>query len=534
MSVLERTREIGVLRCIGARARDIRRIFTAEGIAVSLAGWLLGIPVGYALARMFNWLLLEVVGIDFGFTFPPLNLLIALVGTVAARAADHAAPAPARRPVQAGRGDPLCVSHAMRTQPRVQERVAAVRRRDRRVVAAHAAVDSFIAPEPGTGPGDHLARGLVTLALLGLAAAAYPRLRAGARAAVAATLGVLALEGAVLAVRDARAAGARGEDWTGFLLGPVGAGAARARVPSCSGARASRAGCAGPAAAGSRSHRRRGVSGSSCRSRSRSSPPTAPAPTSTPVALGRPYEQVTVRTSDGLDLAGWYVRSRNGAAVISYPTRKGKLPQARMLVRHGYGVLLLDARGYDGSQGDPNLFGWDDTKDIDAAVAWLQRQPDVRNGRVGGIGFSVGGEMMLQAAAANTGLRAVVSDGAGFRSVREELLYGPRGWFTSLPEQAVQSAALTVMSGTTPPPSLEGPRATDRAAARLLHLRRPRRRRRGIQPRLLRRRRSAEGDLEDPRGRATPAATRRDRASTSNASSASSTAPCSPPTACWA
>jgi putative ABC transport system permease protein len=82
MSVLERTREIGVLRCIGARARDIRRIFGAEGIAVSLAGWLLGIPVGYALARLFSWLMLEVVKIDFGFSFPPLNLLIALVGTV--------------------------------------------------------------------------------------------------------------------------------------------------------------------------------------------------------------------------------------------------------------------------------------------------------------------------------------------------------------------------------------------------------------------------------------------------------------------
>ena len=55
-----------------------------------------------------------------------------------------------------------------------------------------------------------------------------------------------------------------------------------------------------------------------------------------------------------------------------------------MFVRHGYGVLLLDARGYDGSQGDPNLFGWDDAKDIDAAVAWLQttagrtRRPDRR------------------------------------------------------------------------------------------------------------------------------------------------------------
>jgi ABC-type lipoprotein release transport system permease subunit len=82
MNVLERTREIGVLRCIGARARDIRRIFAAEGLAVSLAGWLLGIPVGYAFARLLNWLLVELVKIEFTFTFPPLNLLIALVGTV--------------------------------------------------------------------------------------------------------------------------------------------------------------------------------------------------------------------------------------------------------------------------------------------------------------------------------------------------------------------------------------------------------------------------------------------------------------------
>lgn len=82
MNVLERTREIGVLRCVGARGRDIRRIFAAEGIVLSLAGWLLGIPVGYAFARLLNWLLLEVVKIEFAFTFPPLNIVIALVGTV--------------------------------------------------------------------------------------------------------------------------------------------------------------------------------------------------------------------------------------------------------------------------------------------------------------------------------------------------------------------------------------------------------------------------------------------------------------------
>ena len=89
------------------------------------------------------------------------------------------------------------------------------------------------------------------------------------------------------------------------------------------------------------------------------------------------------------------------------------------------------------------MFGWDDANDIDAAVTWLQHRPEVRGGRIGGIGFSVGGEMMLQAAASNKGLRAVVSEGAGFRSVREDVQRGPQGWFT-LPQAAVQTAAITV------------------------------------------------------------------------------------------
>src|SRR5690349_15855560 len=43
------------------------------------------------------------------------------------------------------------------------------------VIAAHAAVDSFVAPEPGTSAGDHLLRGLVSLALLAVAGVGYPR-----------------------------------------------------------------------------------------------------------------------------------------------------------------------------------------------------------------------------------------------------------------------------------------------------------------------------------------------------------------------
>jgi fermentation-respiration switch protein FrsA (DUF1100 family) len=321
------------------------------------------------------------------------------------------------------------------------------------IIALHAGVDSFIAPEPGTSPPDHLLRGLTSLGLLIFLVAIYPRLRAGGRAALSAVLGALALEGAALAIEDARAVGARGENWTGFLLLPVGLvllGLAavllwRSRKPGRF-----------------RWLRRAAIVVGSVLAAFWLVLPVAIAILAThrpradvqPAALGAPYKQVTVTTRDGLDLAAWYVPSRNGAAVISYPTRKGKLPQARMLANHGYGVLLLDARGYDGSQGDPNIFGWDDARDINAAVAWLQKQPDVRDGRIGGIGFSVGGEMMLQAAASNKGLRAVVSEGAGFRSVREDVQRGPRGWFT-LPQNAVQTAAIVVMTGTAPPPPLK-------------------------------------------------------------------------------
>lgn len=321
------------------------------------------------------------------------------------------------------------------------------------IIAGHAILDSFLTPEPATGPKDHLLRGLVSLALLALAGAVYPRLAAGARATVAATLGALALAGAGLAIADARAVGARGEDWTGFLLLPVGLVLIGLAIVLLWRSRK-----AGPL----RYLRRSAIVSATVVGAYVLVAPLVvgilathrPRATVEPADLGRPYQQVTIRTSDGLDLAAWYVPSRNGAAVISYPTRQGKLSQARMLVRHGYGLLLLDARGYDGSQGDPNLFGWAGEEDIDAAVAWLAHRPDVTRGRIGGIGFSVGGEMMLQAAASNPRLRAVVSEGAGSRSVREDLLRGPRGWL-ALPEAALQTAAVAVMSGTAPPPALD-------------------------------------------------------------------------------
>jgi putative ABC transport system permease protein len=83
MSILERTREIGILRCLGARARDVRRIFATEGLTLALVGWLAGIPLGYGLSRLLIRLVWEVVGVRLPFVFPFANVWIALAGTLA-------------------------------------------------------------------------------------------------------------------------------------------------------------------------------------------------------------------------------------------------------------------------------------------------------------------------------------------------------------------------------------------------------------------------------------------------------------------
>ena len=73
---------------------------------------------------------------------------------------------------------------------------------------------------------------------------------------------------------------------------------------------------------------------------------------------GADYENVKFETSDGLELEGWYIPSKNRAAVIAFPGRSGPRNRARFLARHGYGVLLFDRRGEGDSEGDPNSLGW--------------------------------------------------------------------------------------------------------------------------------------------------------------------------------
>lgn len=322
------------------------------------------------------------------------------------------------------------------------------------VIALHIADDSYLQPAPGTSPGDHIASGLVPLAVLALIAVAYPQLRAGLRAGLATTLGLMGIAiggpGAYYLARG----DSSGEEYTGVLA--IVAGIALV--------------VAGPIVLW-RSRRSDGTRRERWLRRSLGGVAAAVlAPLTVillvfPVALGYvythggrtamtpeigvPLERVTVTTSDSLELAAWYVPSRNRAAVMLYPgADRGK--EARMLIRHGYGVLLLEPRGEGGSQGD--VHHWAGDRDVLAAAAWLQARPDVDARRVGGLGFSIGGEVLLEAAAQTSAFEAVIADGAGER-VGETDETGPIGPLTDA-MQAMITATTTVFSNERPPPPL--------------------------------------------------------------------------------
>lgn len=75
-SVVERTREIGILRAIGARKKDIRNVFIAETSLIGLASGLIGILVTYILCPLISLVIKAAAGIGSLLHFHPLHAFI--------------------------------------------------------------------------------------------------------------------------------------------------------------------------------------------------------------------------------------------------------------------------------------------------------------------------------------------------------------------------------------------------------------------------------------------------------------------------
>jgi pimeloyl-ACP methyl ester carboxylesterase len=181
-------------------------------------------------------------------------------------------------------------------------------------------------------------------------------------------------------------------------------------------------------------------------------PPT-PVGAVTPASSGLSYADVDFRTADGAGLSGWFVPARNGAAIVllhgAGENRSATLPQAMILARRGFGVLMVDARGHGSSGGRGMDAGWYGDTDVTAAVDFLCTQQSVDPNRVGVLGLSMGGEEAIGAAAADRRIRAVVAEGATGRTAADKAGWLPGG-VTGALQRAIDRITFAVAGLLTP------------------------------------------------------------------------------------
>jgi len=138
--------------------------------------------------------------------------------------------------------------------------------------------------------------------------------------------------------------------------------------------------------------------------------------------MGAQCDEFDVRASDGVLLRGWKVRpvNPNGSWALVFhgvaDNRTGVLEHGRVLLKAGYGVVLMDSRSHGASEGSIATYGWLERKDtrsvIDALVA--AEHPL----HIFALGESMGAAIALQSAGYDPRIEAVVAE-APFANLQE-------------------------------------------------------------------------------------------------------------------
>ena len=141
----------------------------------------------------------------------------------------------------------------------------------------------------------------------------------------------------------------------------------------------------------------------------------------TPADVGLAYSEVSFESTDGVPLMAWWVPSgadedSSRAVVLVHGWGGDKsdrhvIETAPIYARAGYGVLLLDLRGSGASGGERRTLGYQETRDVRGALAWLEKQ-GFKPERVVLHGWSMGGATVVRSAP-GTGVAAVIEE-AGY------------------------------------------------------------------------------------------------------------------------
>ncbi|ULT57459.1 ATP-binding cassette domain-containing protein [Neobacillus drentensis] len=82
VSVIERTKEIGILRSVGARKKDVSRVFNAETLIIGFAAGILGVGISYLLTIPINSIIVKLAGISGIAKLNPLHAAVLVVGSM--------------------------------------------------------------------------------------------------------------------------------------------------------------------------------------------------------------------------------------------------------------------------------------------------------------------------------------------------------------------------------------------------------------------------------------------------------------------
>ena len=133
-------------------------------------------------------------------------------------------------------------------------------------------------------------------------------------------------------------------------------------------------------------------------------------------------EDFEVRAADGVLLHGWKVRppEPNGDWVLLFhgvsDNRDGMAGHAEMLLRHGYSVVMMDARAHGASDGGMGTYGWKERVDTRAVIAAVLENDTPHC--LFALGESMGAAIALQSAGVEPRIEGVVAESA-FRDLNE-------------------------------------------------------------------------------------------------------------------
>lgn len=162
----------------------------------------------------------------------------------------------------------------------------------------------------------------------------------------------------------------------------------------------------------------------------------------TPWELGVPYEEMSMRSADGLSLTGWWLPYPDSRAVVigshgHSGSKDDLLGIGTSLWRSGFNVLLFDYRGRGDSDPWPHTLVSREVDDLLAAVSYAQSQ--VQGARIGVVGFSMGAAVAIMAAARSSAISAVVAD-SSFTAVADVVAHGVRSTLGIPPAPLIRAA----------------------------------------------------------------------------------------------